>query len=235
MLALSKKKGGYAMERYDGKTRRNDYIKYTLIGVGVAVVVIGLCLLTHFLKKANQKDPDYTVVIGSEEAFNNAMVEQLEDVLAGLVGDRNGDGDEIVDVEVLRLTDYAAAKQADLDAEEGEKEFASMNMDDDFSRLLLKMTTEECYLYLLSDQPRGSFRGAATTYCEAGYFVDLPEDMQDTEYAGRMELTNAPFLEELGLEDIPFYGCVLDGGDSGERNYAIELLRKLPNAHGSVY
>lgn len=98
------------MERYDGKTRRDDYIKYGLIALAAVLVITGICLLQHFLKKAYQKEPDYTVVIGSEEAFNSAMMEQLESLFASLVGDRNGDGRELVKVQVLRLVDYQAVQ-----------------------------------------------------------------------------------------------------------------------------
>lgn len=214
------------MERYDGKTRRQDYIIYGLITFGVVLVIVGLSVLCHFLKKANQKTPDYRVVIGSEEAFNEAMEEQLEALLADLVGDRNGDGAALVEVEPLRLVDYRYAQN---------KGMTGVTMDDDFNRMLFHVTDGSCYLYLLSDQPGGDFRGAATTYCEAEYFLELPEELQDTAYPSRMDLTDAPFLQDLGLEEIPFYGCVLDGGDSEEERFAVELLEKLRTARGSLF
>lgn len=236
------------MERYDGKTRKDDYIKYAFITMGVLLVVAGLCILSHFLKKANQKEPDLTVVIGSEEAFNNAMLQQLESVLESLAEDRNGDGVVTVQVEALRLTDYGAAKQAEREAMEEyqlaqqmgsgatlRENFSGLNAEDDFNRLFLYLNTGDCYLYLLSDQPRGDFRGAATVYCEGEYFAELPKEMQDATYSSRTELTNAPFLEELGLEDIPFYGCVLEQASAGEQEYAIALLRKLQTARATFW
>lgn len=227
------------MERYDGKTKR-DYIKYGLIALGVVVVIVGLSLLSHFLRKSNPPEPDYMVVIGSEEAFSQEMTEQLEARFAELVGDRNGDGKAVVEVEALRLVDYAQAKLDAAKAREDyndalamglsvplEEQFAGVSGDGDFSRLLLYMTEQDCYLYLLSDQSRGSFRGAAKTYCEQEYFIELPTEMQDPEEPCRMELTGADFLEKLGLGDIPFYGCVLDGGDSEQERLAVSLLRQL--------
>ena len=41
------------MERYDGKTRKDDIKKYTLIGLGVLLVIVGISLLTGFLKQKN--------------------------------------------------------------------------------------------------------------------------------------------------------------------------------------
>lgn len=228
------------MERYDGKTKRDDYIKYGLIVLAVVVVIVGLSLLSHFLRKANHTEPDYTVVLGSEEAISQEMLEKLEAHFSTLVGDRNGDGEAAVQVEALRLVDYA---QARLDAEKAreeydaalamglsaslEEQFNGVSGDEDFSRLLLHMTEGDCYLYLLSDQSRGSFRGAATTYCEQEYFIELPAELQDPAEPCRVELTGADFLTELGLGDIPFYGCVLDGGDSQQERLAVELLRQL--------
>ena len=37
------------MERYDGKTKRDDYIKYGLITLAVLIVLGGLIWLTHFM------------------------------------------------------------------------------------------------------------------------------------------------------------------------------------------
>ena len=37
------------MERYDGKTRKDDYIKYTLIAAALVVAIVGLSMLTSCL------------------------------------------------------------------------------------------------------------------------------------------------------------------------------------------
>ena len=222
------------MERYDGKTRKDDYIKYGLIGATVLIVFVGLTLLTSHLKKANQKEPDYTVVIASEEAFNETMQEELQSMFASIIGDRNEDGKTIIELEVLRITDYAQAKLDEQDSA-NEDDFAGLTMDDDLNRMLLMMTTGEHCLYLLSDQPRGGFRGAATTYCEAGYFIDLPEELQDATYTSRTDLTQAPFWEQLGIESVAFYGCVLDTGNSEEESFATDILRQLKNARITMW
>ena len=76
---------------------------------------------------------------------------------------------------------------------------------------------------------------SATTYCEAGYFIDLPEELQDTTYASRTDLTQAPFWEQLGVEDVPFYGCVLDTGNSEEESFATDILKELKNARITMW
>ena len=236
------------MERYDGKNRKDDYIKYALIGLAALVVIVGLSLTTRYLKKANQKEPDYTVVVASEEAFNDAMEQQLQDVLENLVGDRNGDGVELVELEFLRMTDAAAArwdaelqKEAYLEAlERGEEasapdSFSGVSDSSDFERMNLLLATGEVYLYLLSDQPRGEFRGIASAYCGKEYFAELPEDMQAEGRPDAAELTDAPFLVELGLEEIPFYGCVPDGSNGKEVSFAVEILKNLQTARATIF
>ncbi len=47
------------MERYDGKTRRDDYIKYGLITLGVLVVLGLLIWFTGFMKARRQSNPDF--------------------------------------------------------------------------------------------------------------------------------------------------------------------------------
>lgn len=222
------------MERYDGKTRKDDYIKYGLIGAAVLIVFVGLTFLTSHLKKANQKEPDYTVVIASEEAFNETMQEELQSMFTSIIGDRNEDGETRIELEILRITDFSQAKIDERNSA-NEDDFSGLTMDDDFNRLLLMMTTGEQHLFLLSDQSRGGFRGAATTYCEAGYFMELPEDLQDAAYASRTDLTQAPFWEQLGIEGVPFYGCVLDTGNSAEESFATDILWQLKNARITMW
>lgn len=228
------------MERYDGKTKRDDYIKYGLIAAGVLLLILGYVLLTGYLKRTYQKEPDYRVVLCSEEAFGEQVTKDLQNMLQKLVGDRNGDGTELVELKVLRVTDYGQAKMdAELAMEEYmdaqaqgveaslRENFSGLSMDDDANRMLLYMTTGEYDLFILSDQPRGGFRGAATTYCEAGYFAELPEDIQSEAGSDRCDISDAPFWKQLGYEDIPFYACVLDSGDAAAEKEAIELIRQL--------
>ncbi len=237
------------MERYDGKTKRDDYIKYGLITLAVVVVLGGLIWLTHFMKGLRQTNPDYTIVIGSEEAFSESMLTDLEFAFREVIGDRNGDDKVVVDIEVLRLTDYGQAVLDDAQAQEdyanavlagdstaeNEAKFSGLSGDDDFSRMLLLMNTGECDLFLLSDQPRGGFRGAATTYCEQGYFVDLPSDLADETYGNRCDISSAPFWAQIGIEDVPFYACVLDRGDGEAMEDAIEIIRKLKDAYVTLW
>lgn len=237
------------MERYDGKTKRDDYIKYGLITLGVLVVLGLLIWFTGFMKARRQSNPDFTVVVASEEAFNQAMVDDLESVFSGIVGDRNGDGKISIHIEVLRLTDFGSAKQADREAEENyadavmagdesavnEAKFSGLSGDEDFSRMLLLMNTGETNLFLLSEQPRGSFQGAFSTFSGMGFFEELPEELASEEHNDGCDISDAPFWSQLGLEDIPFYACVLDNGNGEEMSFAEQVIFALKNANVTLW
>ena len=214
------------MERYDGKTRKDDIRKYTLIGLGVLIVIVGISLLTGFLKRKNTVEPDYRVVIACSESLSQDVVEALENAIGGVVGDRNGDGTVSVAVQSLRLVDLSG--NIDL-ANPGE------NADDDFNRMAVYLADGSYDLFLLSDEPSGGFLGAATVYCNAGFFVELPEDLADAGCPSRTSLEGAPFFSEIGLDSIPFYGCVLSGGKTEETDQAIDILRELKTAHVTLW
>ena len=214
------------MERYDGKTRKDDIKKYTLIGLGVLIVVVGISLLSGFLKRKNTVEPDYRVVVACSESLSQDVVDDLENVIGGVVGDRNGDGTVSVSVQALRLVDVSG--NIDL-ANPGE------NADDDFNRMAIDLADGSYELFLLSDEPSGGFKGAATVYCEADFFAELPENLADPTCKTRTPLKDAPFWSEIGLETIDFYGCVPDRGDTAAENQAIDILRELKTAHVTLW
>lgn len=214
------------MERYDGKTKRDDIKKYILIGLGVLIVIVGISLLTGFLRRKNTVEPDYQVVVACSENLSQDVVEGLENAIGGVVGDRNGDGTVSVTVQALRLVDLSG--NIDL-ANPGE------NADDDFNRMAVYLADGSYDLFLLSDEPSGGFLGAATVYCNAGFFIELPEDLADPGCPSRASLEGAPFLSEIGLDSIPFYGCVLSSGKTEKTNQTIDILRELKTAHVTLW
>lgn len=233
------------MERYDGKTRKDDYIKYGMIALAAVLVCAVIFGLNHYLRKKYHTVPDYQVVLVSEEAFDEERTAKLETMLGALVGDRNGDGRTTVSAEVLRITDEAAAQKLDSDANEAyllaveaaggdfdaaeipTARFSALNVDADSGRMMVDLSSGEVWLFLLSNQPLGDFPGVAASYGGQEFFLELPEDMQDGSHADRTVLTGTRFMTELGLRDIPFYGFVLDGGDGAEESFAVEVLRKI--------
>ena len=88
------------MERYDGKTRKDDIKKWLMIGIPAALVLIGLIVGTNILKKANA--PDYTVVTLCDPALNEAVKEDIRAAASEVIGDRNGNGSVKIAIKELR-------------------------------------------------------------------------------------------------------------------------------------
>lgn len=90
-------------ERYDGKTRKDDIRKWTLIISAVVIVFIAIQIGLHFLKK--QTAPDYTVVDLCYGTIREETQEHIKRVVGEVVGDKNGNGNVNVSVKSL-LPDY---------------------------------------------------------------------------------------------------------------------------------
>ena len=234
-----------SMERYDGKTKRDDYIKYGLITAGVILILAIIFTANHLVRKRYHKEPDYKVVLVSEEAFDAERVEALEAMLGRIVGDLNGDGVSMVTVDALRITDEAYARQIDSDAAESywaafeagafsedveppAQKYSGLTVETDMGRMMVDLSNGECYLFLLSEQPLGDFTGAASAYRE--YFMELPENLQSDAFPQYMDISDAPFWAELGIENTTFYGGVLDG-DGAETAFALEILCEAAVSH----
>ena len=88
------------MERYDGKTRKDDIRKWLLIGIPAALVLIGIIVGTNLLKKATA--PDYTVVTMCDPALNEAVMDDIKAAAGAVIGDRNGNGSVKIAIKELR-------------------------------------------------------------------------------------------------------------------------------------
>ena len=233
------------MERYDGKTKKDDYIKYGLITAGVIMIFTIIFTANHLVRKHFHKEPDYKVVLVSEEALDAERVEALEAMFGMIVGDLNGDGVSIVTVDALRITDEAHARLIDSDAAESyweaieagalpedveppAQKYSGLDVEADLGRMMVDLSNGECYLFLLSEQPLGDFAGAASAYRE--YFMELPEDLQSDVFPQYMDISDAPFWAELGIDNVTIYGGVLDG-DGAETAFALEILSEVAISH----
>lgn len=86
-------------ERYDGKTRKDDIRKWTLIISAAVVVFIAIQIGLHFLKKANA--PDYVVVDMCEGTLTEKTQEHIKRVVGEVVGDKDGNGNVKVSIKSL--------------------------------------------------------------------------------------------------------------------------------------
>lgn len=87
------------MERYDGKTRKDDIRKWTLISIPILLALIGFFVGLHVLKKANA--PDYTVVTLCDPVLTDAAMEDIRQA-AAVLGDLDGNGKVKIAIKELR-------------------------------------------------------------------------------------------------------------------------------------
>lgn len=211
------------MERYDGKTKKDDYKKYALIALGVVMVLVLYKVATHIIYKVSHPTPDMSIVVACAKVVDFQMEDQLEAYLSPLVGDLDGNGRAVADVVPLRALNNEAIAQAGVGA---------VGAESDIDRLHAYISgKEESYrLFLVSDEPREGYAGAKASCCTAQKCRELPEDLQSPDNAYCTELTGAALMVKPGLEQIPFYGCVQKDATEEEYDLCVEILRQLKAA-----
>ena len=203
------------MERYDGKTRKDDIRKYILIGAAIVVVLVGWALLKHFLIEEDP-EPDYTVLYAGDYALGDAATEAMEAYLGELIGDLNGDGTVLIDVQSIAVNpeDYATSTTM-------------------FQYLGIMMADEDIQLVFLTEEPEEDlgFEGLSSNYCgQDGYFAELPEDLADEKYSNRCRVDETELFTSLGYTSVPeIYAHVLDGNHDQEEamEYAQSVIEAI--------
>lgn len=206
------------MERYDGKTKKDDYKKYALIALGVVLVIVLYCVITKVIKKVSHPTPDLTVTVACAKVVDYQVQDQIERVLEPMVGDLDGNGREVVEIEALRMVQNEAIAQSGVGA---------VGAETDFDKLQSALNNGTSLLYLVSDEPRSGYPGAKAVSCKESYCRELPEDLRDGDDPYCTDLTGIPLLEERGFGKIPFYGCIHKNATDAEYDLLVEVLRQL--------
>lgn len=209
------------MERYDGKTKKDDYKKYALIALGVVAVIIVINVITYVVRKVSHPTPDLSIVVACAKVVDFQVQDEMELYLKPLVGDLDGNGREVAEVVPLRTVANEAIAQAGLGA---------VGAEDDISRLSAYIASGEYKLFVVSDEPRGTYPGAMESCCTADLCRELPEDLQTEENPYCTELTGIAMLEEQSMGKIPFYGCIQKDATDEEYDLMVEILRQLKAA-----
>lgn len=213
------------MERYDGKTKRDDYIKYALIAAGIIVIIVLYKFITWGIYTISHPSPDITVVVACELALDFDIQNSLEESLEVALPDIDGNGKTVVEVLTLRTEENEEITRNELD-----KAGAKTDID-----LLREYISEGPYtLFLLIDAKKNFFVGDSyvnepphITYCNSRYCQELPEDLRNTDSSYYIDLTGCSATRSIGWENIPFYGCIRKGSTEEEANLAISILRMM--------
>lgn len=191
------------MERYDGKTRKDDIKKYVLIGVGVVLVILLYNLTTYAIRRLSHPTPDMSVVIASTKILDDQMTDDVEALLSPLVGDLDGNGKAVVEVVPLNLWRETA-----------------MEADSDTAKLAEYIEDGIYRLFLISSDANWRL------YCKASHCRALPEDLaeEDPYY---VKLPGSVLFRETKMGLIDFYGCIQKDATDTEYDAMVALLREL--------
>lgn len=191
------------MERYDGKTRKDDIKKYALIGAGIVLVIILYNLTAYAIRRLSHPTPDMSVVIASTKILDDQMTDDAEALLSPLVGDLDGNGKAVVEVVPLNLWRETA-----------------MEADSDTAKLSEYMKDGTYKLFLISSDANWRL------YCKESHCRALPEDLaeEDSYY---VKLPGSALFQEAKMGLIDFYACIQKDATDEEYDAMVALLREL--------
>ena len=209
--------GGYAKER-----RRKR--KIVLLSVAGGLVVIALiAVLTRVLYVQAHPATDYRVCFASPANIFDEDLRAMEQVLAPLVGDRDGNGKVVVDVELMYVTESQIAPISNGTVKPAGYLAGRLSTGNTDCR-----EWEEYGLYLIPDLEVNFYN-----LCDEIKFsqncAKLPDDLRElpgsTDY--RVNLTGTKLFAAAGLKELPVYGCIALGATQEEYDQAVALLREI--------
>lgn len=199
------------MERYDGKTKKDDYKKYALIAAGIILVIVLYKVITSVTYALSHPTPDITVVVGCEAVIDFQMEDEMELYLKEFATDLDGNGKVVVD-----LVPYDIRRNEAVDAS-GVLEVGG------WERFGASIENGDGALYLMT---RGTF-SAKRSYANGDNCAALPEDLAPAEEPWCVEITGCELLQEQGFGQAQFYGAISKYATDQEYELAVEILRQL--------
>ena len=199
----------YAAAQAAEQKRRNRLIGLG-IGGGVLVIVL-IALLCRVLYVQAHPQADYTVCMLTTRELSDHVALDFSKTLSPLVGDLDGNGTAVCQVEQRVLGSYANA-------------FTPDQVQDIANRgtypLLLLVNYGIPYL----DDPAWS--NAVTTLNRKQYCAPLPEDLPSEDgYA--VDLSQVPSMQSKYLGSLGLYACIPIGDSQEEYDFAVSILHQL--------
>lgn len=195
------------MERYDGKTKKDDYKKYALIALAVVVVIILYNVFTAVVQKLSHPDPDVVVIFGAETVTDFQEEDDMELFLKQFATDLDGNGKIVVDVvpydirENMELNTYGLKE---VGAQDGSGSFGA------------HITSGNGLIFITH----------ATDLLPEKYLEPLPDDLAgDSDYL--LDITGCSMLTQQGLSRISFYAGIRKGAQGEEYETAVAMLKGI--------
>ena len=199
----------YAAAQAAEQKRRNRLIA---LGVGGGVLVIVLvAVLCRVLYVQAHPQADYTVCMLTSRELSDHVALDFSKTLSPLVGDLDGNGTAVCQVEQRVLGSYANAFTPDQ-----VKDIAYRGV----YPLLLLVNYDIPYL----DDP--VWNNAVTTLNRKQYCAPLPEDLP-SEDGYVVDLSQVPSMQSKYLGSLGLYACIPIGDSQEEYDFAVSILRQL--------
>lgn len=199
----------YAAAQAAEQKRRNRLIG---LGVGGGVLVIVLvAVLCRVLYAQAHPQADYTVCMLTSRELSDHVALDFSKTLSPLVGDLDGNGTAVCQVEQRVLGSYANAFTPDQ-----VKDIAYRGV----YPLLLLVNYDIPYL----DDP--VWNNAVTTLNRKQYCAPLPEDLP-SEDGYVVDLSQVPSMQSKYLGSLGLYACIPIGDSQEEYDFAVSILRQL--------
>ena len=189
--------------------RRNRLIGLG-IGGGVLVIVL-VAVLCRVLYVQAHPQADYTVCMLTSRELSDHVALDFSKTLSPLVGDLDGNGTAVCQVEQRVLGSYANAFTPDQ-----VKDIAYRGV----YPLLLLVNYDIPYL----DDP--VWNNAVTTLNRKQYCAPLPEDLP-SEDGYVVDLSQVPSMQSKYLGSLGLYACIPIGDSQEEYDFAVSILRQL--------
>ncbi len=199
----------YTAARIADQKRRNRLI---VLGVGGGILVVALiAVLCRVLYVQAHPQADYTVCMLTTRELSDHVALDFSKTLSPLVGDLDGNGTAVCQVEQRILGSYSSA-------------FTPDQVRDIANRgtypLLLLVNYGIPYL----DDPAWS--NAVSTLDRKQYCAPLPEDIPSEDcYA--VDLSQVPSMQSKYLGDLELYACIPIGDSQEDYDFAVSILRQL--------
>lgn len=167
------------MERYDGKTRKDDIRKWLLIA-GAAAIVLLIFLGRSLFLSVNKAKADLSILL--MDAPDDEAAARLEAALAEEIPDVNGDGQVVISVSEGSMT--------------------AGNLSESFGAADMYFAESDYDLFLLPRTSEFTNGTDPTTGKPLIVRVDNFAKYNDAEYFDRLwNCSRSAFLSELGLEN----------------------------------
>lgn len=204
-------RNGQDLSGYQREQRRKH--KWILLAAGALVLILLIALLCRVLYAREHPDTDCQVCFVAPVPISDDDLRDMEEILAPLVGDVDGNGEEVVAADLIIA---------------GQNLWISLGPDSyPLNQQLDQFVQDSSYpLYFITDLTYDGVNLCRDfkfkSYCQA-----LPEDIADPASPYQAAISGAALFRNPDFREITVYACIPNSASQEKFDLAVSLLRKL--------